>query len=300
MYIVVNDYYTDNQAEIDTVVALATGFVRLQTNIGQINKEVAGQSVDTTGVAKDKTALRDTLNSIALNVMTPAKAWTLATGNNTLADLFNYPISELEYIKDDTMQGFCSVRIAAVIENLTPLADYGITSAETDAWEAALNAYVAVLASPREAINTRHLHTTSLKALFSDTAKLFRETLDPLMLPFKTTNPPLYEGYKQARIVINRKGQSAKPKPDPSLATVFGTVTDQSSGFPLEGAVVSISNNSEPVITTADGKYSIAAIQPGEYIVTVTATDYDLQEETITLEEGVNFELNVELNPIAV
>ena len=75
MYLVVQDFYESNQATIDTVPARASAFAQLVTNITDINKEVAGQSTNTTGVAQDKSALRDTLDNIAATALATAKAW---------------------------------------------------------------------------------------------------------------------------------------------------------------------------------------------------------------------------------
>ena len=172
MYIVVNDFYTDHQAAIDPVPARATAFGQLATNITTINTLVAGQSANTTGVAKDKSDLRDALDNITLATLASARAWALSEDNNTLAQEFNYPLSEIQKIKDDTMQGFCDHRIALINDNLAAMADFGIDAASITVWQTALDSYTSVLETPREAINARHLNTVGLKDAFSETSTL--------------------------------------------------------------------------------------------------------------------------------
>lgn len=298
MYLVVSDFYAENQPVIDTVPALATALGQLNTNIAAINAEVAGQSTNTTGVAQDKTALRNTLDNAALSVMQPAKAWALSVGNNTLAVEFDYSLTDLQRIKDDTMEGFCTYRIGLVNDNLASMADFGVLPANVAEWQSALDAYIAAVASPREAVNTRHLHTENLKTLFSETGQLFVSQLDPLMVPFKTTDPSLYNGYKQARIVINRKGRSGGTEPGIDPAAVFGVVTDEMGGFVIANAIVNLSDPSLETMTSEDGTYEIKDVPQGEYNLHVEATNYEPYDQMVLVEESAQVEVNVQLMPL--
>lgn len=310
MYLVVQDFYTVNQLVIDTVPALTIGFEALSTNISSINKQVSGQSTNTTGVALDKTALRNTLNDRTLAVLAPAKAWALSVGNNTLAAEFNYPISELQAIKDDTMQGFCEHRINLVTVNLAAMADFGLSVTELNAWQDALNAYIPVLATPREAVNARHMHTENLKTLFTATSKLFREQLDPLMIPFRLTNPELYNAYKQARIIINRKGSSGKPTPPkPNSIYISGNVSELNTLAPLENATVSARSSGTAAITTTttnvDGNFKLKVTDipdNGNFIGTLeaSATEYYPESVAVELGAGKTYTYDFKLNLIVV
>lgn len=250
MYIVVNGLYLSNQPIIDAVPARATAFGALGANITAINTQVAGQSANTTGVTQDKAVLRSNLDNAASAVLTPTKAWAISVGNNTLVAEFNYSLSAIQQIKDDTMQGFCDHRIALVNDNIANLADFGILPANVTQWQDALNAYVAILETPREAINTKHLHTQNLKSLFSSTATLFKDQLDPLMSAFKTEDPELHAAYIQARIVINRRGP--KKSNIPADAIVFGLyVFDELTFLPVQGAIFRVLNAPDGVVHQA-------------------------------------------------
>ena len=309
MYLVVNDFYTDNQAVIDAVPARATAFAQLGTNITTINTLVAGQSTNTTGVAQDKSGLRNTLDNITVTTLATARAWALSADNNTLAEEFNYSLSEIQKIKDDTMQGFCDHRIALVNDNLAAMADFGIDAAAVTVWQNALDAYVAVLETPREAINARHLNTVGLKDTFSETSLLFKEQLDPLMMVFKLYNPDLYAAYKQARMIIDRKGSGTDPKPIPTgTIQLTGTVTDFTTALPIEDATVSIIGPSSPdpftTLTNTNGRYTINV--PGyepdstnNIDVTYSATGYEDNTETISAIAGQSTEHNTQLKASA-
>ncbi len=295
MYTVVHDFYTQNQPDIDTVTALTNGFISLDTIVGSINKAIGGQSATSKGVTTDKTVLREVLDNLTLSIMAPAKAWALANGNNTLAQEFSYPLSDIQRIKDDTMPGFCTYRINLVNDNIATMADFGILPAQVTAWETALLDYTTALGTPRGAINKRHMYTASLKDLFADATTLFNSQLDPLMVQFKNTNPELYNGYKQARIIIDRRGQKPKPKPDPLAATLFGIVTDLAGGFVIADASILISPATEPILSAANGSYEKKNLLAGEHNVEVTLINYDFFATSITLEAGATFELNIQL-----
>ena len=308
MYLVVNDFYSDNQVVIDAVPARATAFGQLGTNITTINTLIAGQSTNTTGVAKDKSELRATLDNIAATTMASAKAWALSEDNNTLAQEFNYALSEVQKIKDDTIQGFCDHRIGLINDNLAAMADFGIDTASVTAWQDALDAYVAVIESPREAINARHLNTVGLKDIFSETSELFNEQLDPLMMVFKLSDPDLYAAYKQARIIIDRKGSGTDSQPIPSdtiqlkgKATIFGTET------PLENVLVSIIGPSSPTpittLTDVNGNYiiNVPGYQPDstfEIEVTFSKTEYLDTVDTVSVTSGQTTEHDTQLKSI--
>ncbi|MCF8277141.1 MAG: carboxypeptidase-like regulatory domain-containing protein [Flavobacteriales bacterium] len=310
MYIIVNNFYLANQPDIDAVPARTTAFGQLQSNIVAINKQIGSQSTNTSGVAQDKTALRDTLDNMTNSVLQPCKAWAIAIGNNTLAAEFDYPISEIQKIKDDIMQGFCEYRIGLVSANLVAMADYGIDPTIVTSWQDALNVYVAVLESPREAVNARHLHTETLKDLISQTQELLTQQLDPLMIPFRSTNPELYNAYKQARIIINRKGSSGKPiTPKPNSIYISGNVSDLNTLAPIENATVSAkSSGTAAFITTttnADGNFKLELTDipdNGIFIGTLeaSATEYYPESVAVELGAGKTYTYDFKLNLIVI
>jgi hypothetical protein len=302
MYIVVSGFYTANQVLIDAVPARTTAFGELALSIAEINTQIAGQSTNTTGVTQDKTATRDTLNTLTIELLSPSKAWAVFEENNTLAAEFNYSLSDIQAIKDDTMRGFCMHRLQLINDNIAAMADFGIDPASLVSWQAAIDAYTAILESPREAINNRYLKTKYLKVLFKETSALLRNQMDLLMVPFKSVEPQIYYGYKQARMIIDRGGSAPNPNPSPDTATLFGTVTNEVGGMPIQGAVLSISTSSSSALnltTDENGEFRREGIAPKKYTVQATADGFVPFEDTILLEVNAEFELNVVLQPEA-
>ncbi|GAA0588382.1 bacillopeptidase F [Virgibacillus siamensis] len=79
-------------------------------------------------------------------------------------------------------------------------------------------------------------------------------------------------------------------------ATISGTITDQQTGEPVEGATIMLEEdaNVEPVTSDENGNYSITGYE-GTYTVKVLARDYYSKEVEVNLTEDK--QLDVELEP---
>ncbi len=76
--------------------------------------------------------------------------------------------------------------------------------------------------------------------------------------------------------------------------TITGIVTDE-EGIPLPGASILISPGYQGVVTREDGRYSIAGIQPGAYLLTVSFLGYERHTDSLNI--GGNYILNIRLEP---
>ncbi|NIR87306.1 PEGA domain-containing protein [Candidatus Bathyarchaeota archaeon] len=83
----------------------------------------------------------------------------------------------------------------------------------------------------------------------------------------------------------------------PGKGAIAGTITDALTGDPIEGATVTADGYS--TTTDADGYYNIT-IDPGTYTVTTSATGYESDSKSTTVDAGetttVNFTLQVIIN----
>jgi len=87
------------------------------------------------------------------------------------------------------------------------------------------------------------------------------------------------------------------------LANIHGVVTDAQTGAPLANVVVELwsSDGLERLLSTttnSSGSYSMADIDPGNYLMRFAAGGYEMATGTVTLQEGDN-EVNAALSPLA-
>lgn len=297
MYIVVSDFYGTNQAAIDVVTARTTAFGQLTTNINAIRALAANQSATLSGVAQDKTVLRTALNELTFSILSPARAWALANSDNTNANEFNHSPSDLRAIKDDLMGSFCTHRHSIITANLASMADYGITAPILASWATAISDYEAALGRPRTAVIQRGSYTGSLRNLFTATNRLFKQTIDPLMVPFSLSDPTLYANYQRARIIINRRGRSTGSGTPTVTGTVSGIITDKVTGLPITGAQVARTPGTATATTDAAGRYNFNNVQPVASTVTASASGYVTASKAITPVGGADTRCDIALDP---
>jgi hypothetical protein len=68
------------------------------------------------------------------------------------------------------------------------------------------------LTKPRQAAAARKAARKRIPVLIRPAVKLLRRRLDPLMLPFKTSEPEFYAQYKGARRIVKPARPDAKEK----------------------------------------------------------------------------------------
>ena len=102
-------------------------------------------------------------------------------------------------------------------------------------------------------------------------------------------------------VVLTDRGQAMlvrRPPPAPiphvAMGTVSGTVTDSSTGEPLQGASVSLTGTRYGSLANADGHYRFSA-PPGRYEIRARLLGYVVRADSVTVNDGeattVNFSL---------
>jgi hypothetical protein len=66
-------------------------------------------------------------------------------------------------------------------------------------------------------------------------------------------------------------------------ATIKGSVTNNETQFPLNGAVISLKNTAHSVIANSSGQYIIENVKRGNYILQVTYPNYISVEKEIVI-----------------
>ncbi len=75
---------------------------------------------------------------------------------------------------------------------------------------------------------------------------------------------------------------------------IIGTITDKETGEPVIGASVFVVGTKRGAQTDFDGKYVVAQMEPGTYVVTVTHLDYSTVEITdVIIKSDLSFEVSV-------
>jgi photosystem II stability/assembly factor-like uncharacterized protein len=89
-------------------------------------------------------------------------------------------------------------------------------------------------------------------------------------------------------------------RPPGDEGAITGTVTDNGTGQPVAGAVVSTVPATHSAVTDADGNYLIGDIDPGSYTLSVAATGYKSASVTVTVTEGREQRVDLSLEAVVV
>lgn len=139
-----------------------------------------------------------------------------ANGDVNFAAQVEWTLASLDKLADNVLEE-TGTRIGALATaNLVALADYGITQAEVDALAAQRGEFHDTKTAPREAVAGRAGETKTLPEKITGVTSLLRNCLDKLMTRFKRTEPEFYQSYLSARVIVDRGGAQAAPKPTPA------------------------------------------------------------------------------------
>lgn len=196
------------------LAAVQTGFTALSAKASEAESANGGS-------ADAKAATEATLEDQA---HTLARALTVYFKSiNDLTRLGQVNLSRTDIVRlreNDLVAKTVLIRdIAAVAMNEPTAGDNGITAQRVETLSATIQAFETVLAQPRGKIVSRK---TLLKELDTDMAAILSKLrdLDDLVLQFSETPAgcSFIEAWHNARIVIDRAGEIAKPTPAPAPA----------------------------------------------------------------------------------
>lgn len=81
-----------------------------------------------------------------------------------------------------------------------------------------------------------------------------------------------------------------------SFSTIYGIVSDASTGETIEGATVQLSPGGETKITDAEGYYEFEDVTAQQYTVTVHKTGYSTNRKSVTAIIGEKNQVNITIN----
>ena len=200
----VEKFFTENAALIANQPKLVEAHAKLRILCDEIHIINTQQAVTTKGVTAQKTENRVGLITSIIKVNDGLKAHAAATSDVKLKVETNISDSEINRLRDNNL----AVRTQAIFTLAKPLATelatWGVTIADIDALE---TNKVTVMQKTPAIRNIRAIATqatNNIKDKLKETSTLLKDTVDPMMLPFKTVNPTFFGEYRIARSIVNR------------------------------------------------------------------------------------------------
>jgi len=202
----VEQFLTINQLLFNDKPPIVAVHTQLKTAISEIELNEQTQAVDTTIDTTIKGEAKDELIATTLRVAAAMSAVAAATSDTRLRMIADVSKTDLTRMRE----GDFSTRIRTIFQAAMAVAPelltWGVTQADIDSLDTGSSSFIQLAPENRniKAVSTQAKSEITTK--ISETNALIRNTLDPLMLPYKTLNPTLHGQYLVARATINTAG----------------------------------------------------------------------------------------------
>lgn len=224
--------YSDaNTAATAGIPSYATVLAQVKSKMVLINSLNQIGDGSTKGVTLDTNALRKEMTTLALKCANATLAFANSTHNNTLAALVNYSESQLNRTKKEDIDDVCQAIHDATDSNIADASNFGVTPTDVTDLQAAIDLYRIASQNPRQAIISKSQAKKQVTNMIREVIdELLVAQLDKMVNTLKATNKVFYDGFKQAREILDLGTTTAK---------VRGTVLDEED-VPLRGVIFSI------------------------------------------------------------
>ena len=214
----VDQFFTINLLLLSSNPAIGKNAARLKTLIGEINAISQVQAVSTKADTTIKADIKSSLIDGALKVAGGMSAHAAATGDTRLKMIADISFSELNKMRETDF----TIKIRAIYDAALPIAEalevWGVTQADIDGLNTGVEEFTTKSPTIRNVKAKTKQATSGLKSKFDEGNDLIKNTLDPMMLPFKNLNPTLHGEYMNARAIIDRRATQTQTPPPPQEA----------------------------------------------------------------------------------
>ena len=285
-------------AIVSAFPALAAAAQKLLTLREQIqNVYIAHQKV-LSGITVDKSNSKMLCQKLMVTIAKALLAYGHSVTNNNLIATAKLYVADAKHYGDEDLTAIARMMYNKAYEYATDLVDFGITEDTFNAFDAAIIDFTDKMPDPREARESKKMHTIQLDDLFSKTMNLLRNEIDPLVgvlgddsIEFKTL-------YKNGRNVITFHRKRKKTSLVSGFGILYGNVTDENEN-PIEEATVSVQELNVSTTTDEDGSYYFESLACGNYTLKVSMPTYvDQVESKIEIKDNEETEMNFCLLPV--
>lgn len=282
MFKTVDTANEQHASAIDAILPLKSARTQLKNVIAKLGLAVQKQSAKITGITEEKNQRRQLMTENVFVVGQLVSSYALAKNLPSLNDDVNYPVSTLNRLHDDVVGEICMKIYTKAKENLSNLADYGITSAVLDNMKELIDNYNAKTQLNKVSLNEKRKQTKDIVSLINEGNSILKNSFDKLMLLLQNSNPEVYNAYVAARnsMPTRHAKKSNGEVTEEEAGILSGMVSDKADEMPIKGAIVKLAATSYQTETDEDGEYLFDSLPAGTYTVEVSILDYQTAKLT--------------------
>src|SRR5665213_938754 len=212
------------------------------------------------------------------------KGFAASVNNTGLKTTCSISETSLVAAKDADLGSLCRNIYTAVQPFIGSMASWSVNTSTMTTLDNDINTFNSLLGTPLAQISTQNAVSAAIDAQIDVITEILENTLDTLMVQFKTNHAAFYDAYTSARKIHSTGVHHS---------TTFAGGVYKSGGAALEHAQVVLSlegNELRKHFTDASGHYRFTRLHLGDYTLTVSAPGYVTQTKTfnITTLQSVN------------
>lgn len=201
---------------IGSIGALNQNAQMLPGLIKKVEDAMKDQLSPTEGITLDKAAIRRVLGMAAEMVGLSVASWADQAGNMEIFNKVNFTVSDFMNGRDTLAKTRAQDIFEIAKANLAACAFHGLLQSEIDTLETAIGNYDKKVQAPQQANNKRKGATTAIEVAMKNLFIIVNRC-DRLVRKLRETYPEFYEGYQNARRIIDNPGATHDTtNPDPN------------------------------------------------------------------------------------
>lgn len=201
MYKAVNVVLDKYQSAIDQIPAFVQCENDFKSKLDLISENDTKYKTTLKGAKATKDDAEDELIGVIMKVARPVYVFARRKKDENLKALTRWTDSGLKKLRDTELLQIGKNISNKITENVSELADFGITSAISDDFQATVKAYDDALGGRDSKSTESKTARKDLTDDFYDADDILKEDLDSMIESVKSDHPQFYKEYHAARII---------------------------------------------------------------------------------------------------
>lgn len=287
MYNAVSTFCAGNAAITGTILAFQSAVTDFDNAIAELRNAAQKEAQVILGITRDKTNLKNDLCDTAASIASSVFAYAVSINSEELKEQANFPVSKLQYLRDELLASICRNIWNVANTNLAALADYGITAPRLADLLSKTESYEDAVPEPRNAVSVRSAQGETIAEKIKAIDAILKNRMDKLVVQFKATHNEFYKSYKNNRIIID---------PGSSATQLVGTTKQQGTDVTIAGVTIMVVGKDVTATSNALGRYVMPLTSTGFHTIKFSADGYEEKEVTgVNIALGKTTTLDVEL-----
>ena len=283
MFVLMDTYVDQIPVEIkDQMPSFLDYQVLFREATADARAQIESQRIDRSGNQEEKTAVREELTIMALDVSLKEAAFAKNTGDNVLLRKIDFTLSDLSRMSDVAFAADVNTIITEANTNAAVLLPYGVTPEKIAALTLKLGRFQELLPTPQLGINITKAATKALN-LAMIKARVNLEAMETLVNGLRFSEPEFYSDFMNARRV---------GKPGFHILSGRGQVTDE-AGMPLALVRMVCESLGLNRRTTKHGRFMLRNMREGRHYISFIRPGYVTVVVAVDIFPGVRAEINV-------